>query len=185
MFEDISKQKLKKIIVYKYFFQLILIHAVLGTILSAICFLVVVILSGWKDNIDIQNFFSNVFGIGFGYLLSFFCGLANIFSVVPFIELILDCLKGGETERIITVQSICPNYELQTIREKKRFMCDTFSRKKNAELLIYDQDKNKYRLYWNENYGTLDEKLFAENSKQQLMIRYFSRSKIIFSCNIV
>lgn len=84
---------------------------------------------------------------------------------------------------MIIVQSICPNYELQTIREQKRFLCDTFSRKQNVELLLYDQDKNKYRLYWNENYGAFDETLMADNHEISILIRYFKRSKIVFSCN--
>lgn len=182
MFENVSKRKFKKIIVFKYTFQLILIHAVLGTIISVVCLAIVAILSGWRNDISIQSFLSDIFGIGFGYLLSLFCGLANILSVIPYFKLIIDCLKGGEEERIITVQSLCPNYELQTIREKKRFMCDTFSRKRNAELLLFDEDKNKYRLYWNEKYGDFDEKALTEN---RLMIRYFKRSKIIFSCDII
>lgn len=93
----------------------------------------------------------------------------------------VDCrlYKGRGEEWIITVEFLWPNYKLQTIRESKRFMCDTFSGKKNAELLLYDENKNKYRFYWNENYGELDEKTLAE---KRLKIRYFRRSKIIFSC---
>ena len=183
MFANKSKQKIKKIIVFKYTFQLILIHFILGTILSAICLIIVVILSGWRDDLSIQSFFSNFFGIGFGYLLSLFCGLANILSVLPFFKLITDCLKGGEEERNIALQNVLPNYELQTIRESKRFMCDTFSRKKNLELLLYDENKNKYRFYWNESYGELDEKKLFE--AKTLRIKYFPRSKIIFSFEII
>ena len=180
MFENVSKRKFKKIIVFKYTFQLILIHAVLGTFCSIVIFIEEWIRLGWEG--AIQSFFIDFPAYIFGYVLSLFCGLANILSVIPYFKLIIDCLKGGEEERIITVQSLCPNYELQTIREKKRFMCDTFSRKRNAELLLFDEDKNKYRLYWNEKYGDFDEKSLTEN---RLMIRYFKRSKIIFSCDII
>lgn len=183
MFENITKEKFKKIILFKYAFQLIFVHAVLGTILSAICLAAVAILSIWNDSINVQSFFSIFFGIGFGYLLSLFCGLTNILSVIPYSKLLSDCLTGEEEERVIIVQSICPNYELQTIREQKRFLCDTFSRKQNVELLLYDQDKNKYRLYWNENYGAFDETLMADNHEISILIRYFKRSKIVFSCN--
>ena len=182
MFENISKEKFKKIILFKYTFQLIFVHAVLGTILSAICLAAVAILSNWNDSINVQSFFSNVFVVGFGYLLSLFCGLTNILSVIPYCKLLSDCLTGEEEERVIVVQSICPNYELQTIREQKRFLCDTFSRKQNAELLLYDQDKNKYRLYWNERYGTFDEKILTDNHETPVLIRYFKRSNIFFSC---
>ena len=180
MFENVSKQTLKKIIVFKYTFQLIIIHAVLGTVISLVIFLEEWIRLGWTE--AIQSFFVDFPGYIIGYVGSLFCNLANILSVIPYFKLILDCVKGGEEEKIITVQNILPNYELQTIRSKKRFMCDTFSRKKNVELLVYDENKNKYRLYWNENYGTFDEKVLKGNT---LMIRYFKRSKIIFGCNIM
>lgn len=185
MFANMSKQKIKKIIVFKYTFQLILIHAVLGTILSAFIFAFIALLCacGLRDESEIQSFFTDFYGIGSGYLLSIFCGLANILSVIPFFKLITDCLMGGEEERNIALQNILPNYELQTIRESKRFMCDTFSRKKNLELLFYDENKNKYRFYWNESYGELDEKKLFE--AKTLRIKYFPRSKIIFSCEII
>lgn len=181
MFENVSKQEFKKIIVFKYTFQLILIHIVLGTSCSVVIFIEEWIRLGWED--AIQSFFIDFPAYIFGYALSLFCGLANILSVIPYFKLILDSLKGGEEERIITVQNLCLNYELQTIREKKRFMCDTFSRKKNLELLLYDENKNKYRFYWNESYGELDEKKLFE--AKTLRIKYFPRSKIIFSCEII
>lgn len=185
MFENVSKQKIKKIIVFKYTFQLILIHFILGTILSALFFAVIALLCacGVRDESEIQSFFTDFYGIGSGYLLSLFCGLANILSVIPFFKLIADCLRGGEEERIIALQNVLPNYELQTIRESKRFMCDTFSRKKNLELLLYDENKNKYRFYWNESYGESDEKKLFE--AKTLRISYFPRSKIIFNCEII
>lgn len=178
MFENVSIKKFKKIIVFKYTFQLIIIHAVLGTVISLILFSVEWIRLGWTG--AIQSFFVDFPGYIIGYAGSLFCNLANILSVIPYFKLILDCVKGGEEEKIIYVQNIVPNYELQTLRSKKKFMCDTFSRKKNVELLIYDENKNKYRLYWNENYGTFDEKVLAGNT---LTIQYFKRSKIIFGCN--
>ncbi len=181
MFANISKQKIKKIIVLKYTFQLILIHFVLGTICSIVVFLEEWIRLGWEE--AIQSYFIEFPAYFFGYALSLFCGLANILSVLSFFKLIADCLKGGEEERNIALQNVLPNYELQTIRESKRFMCDTFSRKKNLELLLYDENKNKYRFYWNESYGELDEnKLFEAKT---LRIKYFPRSKIIFSCEII
>ena len=181
MFEKISKEKFKKIILFKYTFQLILVHFILGTIGSIIIFVEEWIRLGWEE--AIQSFFVEEPTYLLGYAISLFgAGLANILSVIPYCKLLVDCIKGGEEERIITVGFLWPNYELQTIRESKRFMCDTFSRKKNAELLLYDENKNKYRFYWNENYGELDEKILTE---KRLKIRYFKRSKIIFSCEQV
>ena len=183
MFEKISKEKFKKIILFKYTFQLILVHFILGTVISMVIFSVVAIASIWKGDLGLKDFITNPLGIGSGYIGSLFCGLTNILSVIPYCKLLVDCIKGGEEERIITVGFLWPNYELQTIRESKRFMCDMFSRKKNVELLLYDQNKNKYRFYWNENYGGgFDEKKLTE---KRLKIRYLKRSKIIFSCDIV
>ncbi len=180
MFEKISKEKFKKIILFKYTFQLILVHFILGTIGSIIIFVEEWIRLGWEG--AIQSFFVEFPAYLLGYAISLFCGLTNILSVIPYCKLLVDCIKGGEEERIITVEFLWPNYELQTIRESKRFVCDTFSRKKNAELLLYDENKNKYRFYWNENYGELDEKTLTE---KRLKIRYFKRSKIIFFCEQV
>lgn len=182
MFEKISKEKFKKIILFKYTFQLILVHFILGTIISMVIFSIVAIASIWKGDLGLKDFFTDPLGIGSGYIGSLFCGLTNILSVIPYCKLLVDCIKGGEEERIITVGFLWSNYELQTIRESKRFVCDTFSRKKNAELLLYDENKNKYRFYWNENYGELDEKTLTE---KRLKIRYFKRSKIIFFCEQV
>ncbi len=182
MFEKISKEKFKKIILFKYTFQLILVHFIYGTIISAVILFAVALISVWREDLSIKDFITNPLGIGSGYIGSLFCGLTNILSVIPYCKLLVDCIKGGEEERIITVGFLWSNYELQTIRESKRFVCDTFSRKKNAELLLYDENKNKYRFYWNENYGELDEKILTE---KRLKIRYFKRSKIIFSCEQV
>lgn len=52
-------------------------------------------------------------------------------------------------------------------------MCDTFSGKKNAELLLYDENKNKYRFYWNENYGELDEKTLTEKKIENTLLQAF------------
>lgn len=82
--------------VFKYTFQLILVHAVLGTIISVFLFAIIALLCacGVRDESEIQSFFTDFYGIGSGYLLSLFCGLANILSVIPFFKLIADCLKG-------------------------------------------------------------------------------------------
>ena len=62
-------------------------------------------------------------------------------------------------------------------------MCDTFSRKKNAELFLYDENKNKYRLLWNEKYG--DDKLEEVLDASKLRISYFKHSKIIFNVEVI
>ena len=55
MFEKISKEKFKKIILFKYTFQLILVHFIYGTIGSIIIFVEEWIRLGWEG--AIQSFF--------------------------------------------------------------------------------------------------------------------------------
>lgn len=40
----------------------------------------------------------------------------------------------------------------------------------------------KYRFFWNERYGTFDEKILTDNHETPVLIRYFKRSNIFFSC---
>ena len=111
--------------------------------------------------------------------------LPNILAVKPFIELIFDCLSKDNIKTAeIEFTKIMPMYELQCLRQSKRFMCDTFSRKKREEAFIYDQNNKKYRFFWNENYGDIEE-LKKLASAQILKISYFKCSKIIFDCQIV
>ena len=103
MFEKISKEKFKKIILFKYTFQLILVHFILGTIGSIIIFVEEWIRLGWEE--AIQSFFVEEPTYLLGYAISLFgAGLANILSVIPYCKLLVDCIKGGEEERIITVE---------------------------------------------------------------------------------
>lgn len=191
MFEKISSKRLKLILVFKYFFQLILAPIILGLLIDLLWFIVGII------KFDLNYMMDDLFGkyiilgvevygwslmIGFGYVV----GLANILSVLPFCKLILDCiLKDSEITKEIELSNELPAYELQCIRESKRFTCDTFSRKKNAELFIYDENKTKYRLFWNENYGSYEkaEQIIFDGKK--LKISYFKRSKIIFRCELI
>ena len=94
MFEKISKEKFKKIILFKYTFQLILVHFILGTIGSIIIFVEEWIRLGWEG--AIQSFFVEFPAYLLGYAISLFCGLTNILSVIPYCEVIADCIKGGE-----------------------------------------------------------------------------------------
>ena len=190
MFEKISKNKLKMIFVFKYFFQLLLIPFLYGLLLI----LIALVISIFKHGVDYaikEVFILNNFGqmnlpsyVGL-ILVGFVPNLVNILSIIPFIKLIVDCIsRDNEETKEIEFANIFPMYELQCIRQSKRFMCDTFSRKKNVEVFIYDEHKTKYRLFWNENYGDVEKEEEMSKAKR-LRISYFKHSKIIFRCEVL
>ena len=190
MFDHISKSKLKRIFVFKYIFQLILLPFIIGILVNVIFFIGASLRFGLDYAINyilgVHNFiiidtFSWVMFILFMYLIN----LLNILSVIPFIKLLVDCIsKNDEETKEIEFSNAMPAYELQCIRQSKRFMCDTFSRKENNEAFIYDENKTKYRFYWNEKYGDIKKAEEIVHAKR-LKITYFKRSKIIFRCEII
>lgn len=193
MFEKISNNKFKCVIVLKYIAQLFVVPLIFGLVFLIIAFMLEIFIVGFYNAID-AIFLAKVHLSGDLYfpmwslyiLFMYFINLLNILSILPFCKLILDCiLKNSEKTKEIELFNELPAYELQCIRESKRFICDTFSRKKNAELFIYDENKTKYRLFWNENYGSYEkaEQIICDGKK--LKISYFKRSKIIFRCELI
>ena len=191
MFDHISKSKLKRIFVFKYIFQLIIVPFIMGLLFLVLALIVEFFMLGIDGVIDI--FIKKYHLIGEIYfpvyplyiLFMYLINLLNILSVIPFIKLLVDCIsKDDEETKEIEFSNAMPAYELQCIRQSKRFMCDTFSRKENNEVFIYDENKTKYRFYWNEKYG--DKKRAEEIvHAKRLKITYFKRSKIIFRCEII
>ena len=192
MFDKISSKRLKLALVFKYIFQFLLEPFILGLVANLIWFIVGIIRFDLNYMMDFLfrkyiilgiEVYVWVLVIGCMYLINF---TINVLSILPFCKLILDCiLKDSEITKEIELSNELPAYELQCIRESKRFTCDTFSRKKNAELFIYDENKTKYRLFWNENYGSYEkaEQIICDGKK--LKISYFKRSKIIFRCELI
>ena len=130
--------------------------------------------------IDVYGWF---FAMACMYLINL---MTNGLSILPFCKLILDCiLKESEEMKEIELSNEMPPYELQCIRQSKRFMCDTFSRKRNVELFIYDEKKTKYRVFWNESYGSYKKAEQIICDGKRLKISYFKRSKIIFRCELI
>ncbi len=188
MFDKTTKIKLKAIFVFKYIFQLFIIPVLYGFLLSLIAFFTKLFMDGF--DVAVTTVFELIdFGIKMPawcacILVGYFFDLVNILSVLPFLKLLLDCFsKNNEETKEIEFANIMPAYELQCIRQSKRFMCDTFSRKKSYEVFIYDEYKTKYRLFWNENYGDL-EKADQVSQAKKLKISYLKHSKIIFRCEV-
>lgn len=190
MFDNINKLKLRNIILLKYCFQLIIFPVIEGIFMMALFFLIMLIAFDLEYSINMLSNKSIFLGIeSYPWVLivvaMYLINLPNILAVKPFIELIFDCLSKDNIKTAeIEFTKIMPMYELQCLRQSKRFMCDTFSRKKSEEAFIYDQNNKKYRFFWNENYGDIEE-LKKLASAQILKISYFKCSKIIFDCQIV
>ncbi len=194
MFDKISSKRLKSILVFKYTMQLIGVPLIIGVIALIVFFIVWIFIHGFDVAINVffyekEHLFGNLYTviwplfILFGYIITL---MPNGLSILPFCKLILDCiLKDSEVTKEIELSNELPAYELQCIGDSKRFLSDIFSRKRNAELFIYDENKKKYRLFWNENYGSYEkaEKIICDGKR--LRISYFKRSKIIFRCELI
>lgn len=191
MFEKISSKRLQLILLFKYIYQLILAPLIIGLFINLIFFIVGTIRFDLNYMMNYLFGKSTILGIEiYGFILfiglSYVISLVNVLSILPFFKLILDCiLKKSEETKEIEYSNALPAYELQCFRESKRFVCDTFSRKKNVELFIYDEHKTKYRLFWNEKYGSKEkaEQIICDGKK--LKISYFKHSKIIFRCDVL
>lgn len=186
MFVKISKDNLRNIILFKYIFQLLIAPIFASFIMD----IFVMIIEGFTRGFDkcFTLFYETVWGMPVWIMLIvcwYLINLTNILSVVPFFKLIADSLSKDNVQASeIEFTKIMPMYELQCIRQSKRFMCDTFSRKKNEEAFIYDQNNKKYRFFWNEKYGSIEE-LKKLASAKTLKISYFKHSKIVFDCQII
>ena len=192
MFEKISKRKMKGLMLWKYVFQLVMIPLIYGAMLVVIGIISETITHDFQYAlydmlIKIHGITDHIGAPGWlmAIMVAFLINLLNVLSVVPFIKLLIDCMsKADEETKEIEVYNILPPYELQSIRQSKRFMSDTFSRKKNIEMFIYDENKTKYRFFWNENYGDKIEESKIHQAKR-MRISYFKHSKIIFRCEIL
>ena len=149
MFAKISKGDLRNVILFKYIFQLLIAPIIASFIMD----ILVILLEGFIYGFD--ECFSLFHEVAWGMpawitllLCWYLINLTNILSVVPFFKLIADSLSKDNVQTSeIEFTKIMPMYELQCIRQSKRFMCDTFSRKKNEEAFIYDQNNKKYRFF--------------------------------------
>lgn len=189
MYDKVSKAKLKRIFVFKFAFQLFATPLIASFLMLTLMFIALLIVTLAQGN-SVKELIDKNFTIKPGefdmYNLCLLMGglsvLPTILSVIPFTELIIDCFsKNDEETKEIYVSKIFFPYELQCVRQSKRFICDTFSKKENIEVFLYDENKKKYRMFWNENYG--DYAMADDVTRaDRLKISYFKHSKIIFKC---
>ena len=194
MFDKISSKSLKRVLALKYIVQLLGVPFVMGVSVLIIIVIAEIFISGFYNAIKVF-FVENVHLFGNLYIpLWLFAVLSigavtfptNILSILPFCKLILDCImQDSEVTKEIELSNELPAYELLSFRDSKRFMCDVFSRKRNVELFIYDENKTKYRIFWNESYGSYEKAEQIICDGKRLKISYFKRSKIIFRCELI
>ncbi len=179
MFDLIEKKQLRRLLIWKYFFQIIIYPLILTIIIDS--FLFSVFMTTGLDmtkqseiiNIKVEGWLLFLIGT---FLIMFF---ENILSICPFIKLVIDSItKKTVTDNVIIIKAL-PPYELLCVRDSKRFVCDTFSRKKSIEMFIYDENKKKYRLFWNENYSSIKDVPDELFNSKTLKITYFKYSRII------
>lgn len=194
MFDKISSKSLKRVLALKYIVQLLGVPFVMGVSVLIIIVIAEIFISGFYNAIKVF-FVEKVHLFGNLYIpLWLFAVLSigavtfptNILSILPFCKLILDCImQDSEVTKEIELSNELPAYELLSFRDSKRFMCDVFSRKRNVELFIYDENKTKYRIFWNESYGSYEKAEQIICDGKRLKISYFKRSKIIFRCELI
>lgn len=183
-----SVKQLRKNFFWKYVFQLFLVPVIFG-IFVELLFVGIKLLLGEGNEIFKDLFIDSkfaIYGWVWGFIFAILINFSNSLSLPTFIKLLYDCIKRHEIEATIKINKLFPIYELQSIRQKKRFICDTFSRKANVEIYIYDEDGKKYRFLWNENYGGNSEdveRVLLEDVA--IKIRYMKYSKIIVSCKMI
>lgn len=188
MFDNISGIKLSRRLLFKYIFQLLIAPLCVSFIISIIFY----ILFGFIKGFDVatHEMFSNetklndikIITIG-AYII---INLMNILALLTSIKLLSDCVKYCEIEAEIKIERLFPFYELQGCFRNKRFICDTFFRKINQELYVYDEEGKKYRFIWNESYGGSNEEVTRILTEEvPIRIRYLKHSKIIVACDII
>jgi len=186
MFENVTCKKLRRLLLLKYVFQLFVFPLFCVIINIIISVFIIGIKYGFDTVID--WFYPDKNGLTLPLTsveVMYTINIVNILSLRTLVLLMLDCITRKEEQREIKVKKIFVFYELQSVRQSKRFICDTFSRKKNIEIYLYDESNKKYRFLWNENYGGNEETAGVVLDCVPLRIKYLKYSKIITSCEVV
>jgi len=188
VFGNISGKKLLRRLLIKYMFQLLIAPLCASFIISIIFFVLVGFIKGF--DVVTHEMFSNetklndvkIITIG-AYII---IDLMNVLSLLTSIKLVSDCVGYCEIEAEIKIVKLFYFIELQGCFRNKRFICDTFSKKINQELYVYDEAGKKYRFIWNDSYGGNSEKVTRILTEEvPVKIRYLKHSKIIVACDIV
>ena len=136
MFEKISGKRLKRLFLWKYFFEFFFTPLLLWMVFIGPIIILLGVLKGFYDTIIL--FFAingKMNGSQALLLVMCFCNFPIIASIPTFIKLIFDCIKNQEVEQVIKITKLFPYIELPSLRQKKRFSCDTFSKKKTLRFM--------------------------------------------------
>ena len=187
MFEKISGKRLSRLFLWKYFCQFFIDPLCLSVCACAICLVVLSIKNGFF--VAVKEMFGNSGNLNDLQAITmvmYITNLVNALSVITSIKILIDIMQFHEIEITTKITKLFPCIELQGLRQKKRFACDTFSKKKNVEIYVYDEAGKKYRFFWNENYGGSSEeveRVLLEGVT--VKIKYLKYSKIIVACEIL
>ena len=178
MFSKITPKKLRKKLLFKYFYQFFLAPFVLGTVINITMFLLVLIF--WRGDTLYRFFVQQPCYIP-AYVLGFMGSVVNIFAFIPFIKLIIDSDRKL-MQKEIKITAISPAIELLGLRDSKRFFIDVLSKKENIEAFLFTKENGKRRLYRAFLYGDWgDIEKFDSLMKKDVPVKitYFKYSKII------
>lgn len=178
MFHKVNAKQLKRKLLLKYFFQFFIFPLILGTIANIMMFSVLLFI--WKEDTVYRFFINEPVYLGL-YCLASFTVVVNILSIITAIKLIIDKDKSI-VQKEIKVTTVFPAIELVGWNNGKRFMIDSYSKKKNVEAYLFARENGKrkcYRAFLHEDWGDVEK--FYELMKKDVAVRikYFKHSKII------
>ena len=196
LFDNIDKNKCKRVFFWKYCYQLVIMPTFYGLIASVCIFIFEVAYAGWDvavadlflTPVNIWFVSGSIFFI-FQIVITLLDILAQFLSLQTFINLVIDLIFGNN-DKSKDIEFIRMNVPYEFFVESPNYMnfsCDRFSKKKHLSLYLYDENNKKYRFFWNEKFSTMPLSQVKEEiyKASRLRISYFKHSKIIFKCEVI
>lgn len=196
LFDNIDKNKCKRVFFWKYCYQLVIMPTFYGLIASVCIFIFEVAYAGWDvavadlflTPVNIWFVSGSIFFI-FQIVITLLDILAQFLSLQTFINLVIDLIFGNN-DKSKDIEFIRMNVPYEFFVERPNYMnfsCDRFSKKKHLSLYLYDENNKKYRFFWNEKFSTMPLSQVKEEiyKASRLRISYLKHSKIIFKCEVI
>ena len=196
LFDNIDKNKCKRVLLGKYCYQLVIMPTFYGLIASVCIFIFEVAYAGWDvavsdlflTPVNIWFISGSIFFV-FQIVITLLDILAQFLSLQTFINLVIDLIFGNN-DKSKDIEFIRMNAPYEFFVERPNYMnfaCDRFSKKKHLSLYVYDENNKKYRFFWNESFSTMPLSQVKEEiyKASRLRISYFKHSKIIFKCEVI
>lgn len=195
LFDNIDKNKCKRVFFGKYFFQVIIVPAIEGFIMFILTLIADIIIKGRNNAFNSLNehitlgFISGPYWIVAFVVWSLLWMLPQCLTLLSFFNLIIDLIiKNSNKCKNIEFTGMNVPYEFfaESLYDMN-FSCDRFSKKKHLSLYLYDENNKKYRFFWNEKFSTIPLSQVKEEiyKASRLRISYLKHSKIIFRCEVI